>query len=115
MPAPPRLEIDPAREESELRAYLGDEYDRGRLENCQTQLDREFEGCGDEDAFYRTSKAYLHNLTAFAMTGTESSPSSTTRARHACAGAWRIGDSTRLCTTSTSTSRETSTPRTPST
>ncbi len=71
MPAPPPLELDPAREEAELRAYLGDDYDRSRLESYQAQLDREFEEVGDEEAFYRTSTGYLYNLTAFAMTGTK--------------------------------------------
>ncbi|MEX2194882.1 MAG: methyltransferase domain-containing protein [Thermoleophilaceae bacterium] len=71
MPPAPPLELDPAREESELRAYLGDDYERDRLEGYQAQLDREFEEVGDEDAFYRTSNGYLYNLTAFAMTGTK--------------------------------------------
>lgn len=71
MPARPTLELDAAREEAELRAYLGDAYDRGRLERYQDQLDAEFEVCADEERFYRTSHAYLYNLTAFAMTGTK--------------------------------------------
>lgn len=71
MPTPPRLEPDPAREESELREYLGDDFDRDRLEGYQAQLDREFEEVGDEEHFYRVSHGYLYNLTAFAMTGTK--------------------------------------------
>lgn len=67
----PTIELDPAREESELRAYLGDEYDHKRLEGYQAQLDEEFEEVGNEDAFYRASTGYLYNLTAFAMTGTK--------------------------------------------
>ncbi len=67
----PSLTIDPAREEAELRAYLGDGYDHDRLQQYQPQLDREFEQSADEDSFYRTSQGYLYNLTAFAMTGTK--------------------------------------------
>ena len=63
--------FDPAREEEELRAYLGDAFDRARLEQYERQLDREFETCRDEATFYRTSTGYLYNLTAFAMTGTK--------------------------------------------
>ena len=65
------LEFDPAAEEADLRAYLGDSYERGLLEDYQRTVDEEFAACGDEQAFYRTSKGYLYNLTAFAMTGTK--------------------------------------------
>lgn len=69
--APPRLELDPAREERELRAYLGDAYDRRRLENWQETLAEEAAACDDEQRLYRTSQAYLYNLTVFAMSGTK--------------------------------------------
>lgn len=65
------LELDAVREEAELSAYLGEGFDRDRLERYQDHLDAEFEACADEDRFYRTSHAYLYNLTAFAMTGTK--------------------------------------------
>jgi SAM-dependent methyltransferase len=65
------LGFDPVREEAELAAYLGEGFERSRLERYQEQLDREFASCGDERRFYRTSEAYLYNLTAFAMTGTK--------------------------------------------
>jgi SAM-dependent methyltransferase len=68
---PVTLTLDPAREEAELRAYLGPAYERRRLEQYQLQLEDEFAACGDEERFYRTSQAYLYNLTAFAMTGTK--------------------------------------------
>jgi methyltransferase family protein len=71
VPRAPRLDFEPAREEAELREYLGDAYDRAKLERYQDTLESEFEGCGDEERFYRTSNAYLYNLTAFAMTGTK--------------------------------------------
>ena len=58
-------------EEAELRAYLGDRFDRSRLERWQLQLEEEAEAIGDEALLYRTSEAYLYNLTAFAMTGTK--------------------------------------------
>lgn len=69
--APKQLEFDPAQEEGELRSYLGDAYERERLWQYQSTLDEEFAACRDEAAFYRTSEAYLYNLTAFAMTGTK--------------------------------------------
>jgi len=78
LPSPPptsnrtRLpEIDPVREETELREYLGSEYDHQRLVDWEAQLEREAERLGDEQALYRTSQAYLYNLTAFAMTRTK--------------------------------------------
>ena len=63
--------LDPAREEAELRAYLGDAFVLDRLQHYQQHLDAEFAEVGHEDTFYLTSKAYLYNLTAFAMTGTK--------------------------------------------
>jgi SAM-dependent methyltransferase len=65
------LALDPAREEAELRSYLGDDFRLDRLQHYQDHLDAEFAEVGHEDAFYLTSKAYLYNLTAFAMTGTK--------------------------------------------
>ncbi len=66
-----RLGFDPAREEEELREYLGSAFQRSRLERCEGHLEEEWAGCGDEAAFYRSSEAYLYNLTAFAMTATK--------------------------------------------
>lgn len=63
--------FDPAREEAELREYLGEGFDLDRLRGYQQQLDAEFAEIGDEQAFYRTSQGYLYNLTAFAMTATK--------------------------------------------
>jgi SAM-dependent methyltransferase len=65
------LALDPAREEAELRSYLGDDFRLDRLQHYQDHLDAEFADIGHEDTFYLTSKAYLYNLTAFAMTGTK--------------------------------------------
>lgn len=61
----------PETEEAELRAYLGDAYEHDLLTRYDHTLAREFAACGDEQSFYRTSEAYLYNLTAFAMTGTK--------------------------------------------
>jgi SAM-dependent methyltransferase len=63
--------IDPEREEAELRAYLGTAFDRGRLENHAAELEAEFARIGDEQQLYRTSTAYLYDLTAFAMSRTK--------------------------------------------
>lgn len=72
MPGPANaIKLDPKREEAELTDYLGSDFDRSRLERYQQHLDQEFASCGDEAAFYRTSDAYLYNLTAFAMTATK--------------------------------------------
>jgi SAM-dependent methyltransferase len=65
------VRIDPRREETELREYLGPAFDRSRLERYEQQLEQELAECGDEAALYRSSEAYLYNLTAFAMTATK--------------------------------------------
>jgi SAM-dependent methyltransferase len=64
-------EIHPQQEEAELREYLGPDYRHDRLVDWEAQLEREAERVGDEQALYRTSEAYLYNLTAFAMTRTK--------------------------------------------
>jgi SAM-dependent methyltransferase len=71
-PVPPVEAIfDAAREEAELREYLGDAFDVQRLWRYQETLADEVREIGDEQTLYRTSNAYLYNLTAFAMTGTK--------------------------------------------
>jgi GT2 family glycosyltransferase/2-polyprenyl-3-methyl-5-hydroxy-6-metoxy-1,4-benzoquinol methylase len=55
----------------DLRAYLGDAFDTELLHNYAAVVDRERDEAPDEDTFYRTSKMYLYDLTAFAMTGTK--------------------------------------------
>lgn len=71
VPAIADLLFDPAREEGELREYLGERFELDRLWHNQEQVDEEFANVGDESEFYRTSTGYLYNLTAFAMTGTK--------------------------------------------
>ena len=56
---------------AELKEYLGPAYDHSRLEHYEHQLEQELERVGDESLLYRTSEAYLYNLTAFAMTQTK--------------------------------------------
>lgn len=71
LPPTADLRFDAAREEAELREYLGEEFVLDRLWRYQEQLDAEFAAIGDEHTFYRTATGYLYNLTAFAMTGTK--------------------------------------------
>ena len=71
MPKPATLNFDPEREEGDLRAYLGEAYSRAKLEHHSDVLDAEVAAVGDEHELYRTSHAYLYDLTAFAMTGTK--------------------------------------------
>jgi SAM-dependent methyltransferase len=59
------------RDEAELREYLGAAFDRSRLVRWQDQLEEEAVRVADEQELYRTSEAYLYNLTAFAMTDTK--------------------------------------------
>ena len=67
----PAIPIDAQLEAAELREYLGASYDHARLERYEDQLESELEEVGDEGRLYRTSDAYLYNLTAFAMTATK--------------------------------------------
>ena len=72
MPVPaPEIPFDAEREAAELRDYLGDSFEQARLERYEEQLEQELREVGDEQRLYRTSEAYLYNLTAFAMTGTK--------------------------------------------
>jgi SAM-dependent methyltransferase len=63
--------VEPERELADLRAYLGSDYDHDRLTQWRRQVDEEHERIGDEQELYRTSEAYLYNLTAFAMSQTK--------------------------------------------
>jgi SAM-dependent methyltransferase len=67
----PTVAVDAEREQRELRDYLGDAYEHQRLVAYERQLETELELVGDEQRLYRTSEAYLYNLTAFAMTATK--------------------------------------------
>jgi len=65
------IPFDRALEEAELEAYLGPAYERIRLWEHRQRLEDEAARIGDEATLYRTSEAYLYELTAFAMTGTK--------------------------------------------
>lgn len=56
---------------AELRSYLGDAYDERKLREHMHEVEREEEAAVDEATFYRTSEAYLYDLTVFAMSGTK--------------------------------------------
>ncbi|MGH2760929.1 MAG: glycosyltransferase, partial [Actinomycetota bacterium] len=60
-----------ARDLDELREYLGDRYDEARLADHMAEVQRELISIGDEGVFYRSSEAYLYDLTVFAMSGTK--------------------------------------------
>jgi GT2 family glycosyltransferase/SAM-dependent methyltransferase len=64
-------EFEAAEELAELKAYLGDEYDHQRLVGHTQGVDAEEHAAADEATFYRTSQAYLYDLTVFAMSGTK--------------------------------------------
>jgi len=59
------------RDLEELREYLGERYEDARLADHMGEVQRELASLGDEDAFYRSSEAYLYDLTVFAMSGTK--------------------------------------------
>jgi SAM-dependent methyltransferase len=65
------IRVDPDRELAELRAYLGDDFELRRLEQHDHGVRRELEELGDEATLYRTSQAYLYDLTVFAMSATK--------------------------------------------
>jgi SAM-dependent methyltransferase len=62
---------DPERELDELKAYLGDAYDASVIEHYQEAVTQELAELGDEETLYRSSQAYLYNLTVFAMSPTK--------------------------------------------
>jgi glycosyltransferase involved in cell wall biosynthesis len=56
---------------AELKRYLADGYDERRLREHVQEIEREESAARDEATFYRTSEAYLYDLTVFAMTATK--------------------------------------------
>src|SRR4051794_21963525 len=66
-----RITVDPEREQAELEQYLGEDYDHARLVRWQEAVDEELAQTGDEQLLYRSSRMYLYNLTAFAMSRTK--------------------------------------------
>lgn len=57
----------PERELEELQRYLGDDFDHERLTHHVLEVEREEAAAPDAAHFYRTSTAYLYDLTVFAM------------------------------------------------
>jgi SAM-dependent methyltransferase len=55
----------------ELVEYLGDEYDPQLLVNSEREVEAEEEDALDEETFYRTSKMYLYDLSAFELSPTK--------------------------------------------
>lgn len=55
----------------ELRAYLGERFDVATLEGHAAAVDEERARATDEASFYRTSDAYLYDLTVFSMSATK--------------------------------------------
>ena len=55
----------------ELKCYLGDAFDERLLHQHETEVEAEEEAASDEATFYRTSNAYLYDLTAFGMWDTK--------------------------------------------
>ena len=60
-----------AQDREELEAYLGDDFDVDRLHHHDATIQRELADAPDEETFYRTSRAYLYDLTAFASWDTK--------------------------------------------
>jgi SAM-dependent methyltransferase len=56
---------------AELQRYLGDDFDAAKLASHGALVEAEERAATDERAFYRSSQAYLYDLTAFAMSGTK--------------------------------------------
>ena len=65
------LTHNPDAELDELRRYLGPAYDERRLRGHTQAVLEEFAAAPDEATHYRTSQAYLYDLTVFAMSPTK--------------------------------------------
>jgi SAM-dependent methyltransferase len=64
--------VDPERELEELRRYLGERFDERLLRGHAQAVEEELRAVGgDEARLYRTSEAYLYDLTVFAMSRTK--------------------------------------------
>lgn len=62
---------DSDRDLEELRAYLGSGFDLDAYHRHHELVEAEQTAAGDETAFYRSSRAYLYDLTAFASWDTK--------------------------------------------
>jgi SAM-dependent methyltransferase len=61
------VSFDPQRELDELRTYLGPRFAAEQMDTHAEAVEAEFGRVGDERRFYRSSEAYLYDLTWFAM------------------------------------------------
>jgi hypothetical protein len=76
MPSPPmttatHIEFEPERELAELREYLGDDFSQASLEGHKSGVEADLHAAQSEEEMYRTSQAYLYDLTVFAMSRTK--------------------------------------------
>lgn len=62
---------DPQADLEELKRYLGDAFEHSRLEGHASAMLEEHAQAADEAELYRTSEAYLYDLTVFAMSATK--------------------------------------------
>ncbi|HVV75176.1 MAG TPA: glycosyltransferase [Mycobacteriales bacterium] len=70
--AAPYLDVFEGEQElAELKEYLGADYDPELLRGHWQAVEAEEARAADEATFYRTSTAYLYDLTVFAMSGTK--------------------------------------------
>src|SRR5215212_1745834 len=65
------MATDAEAELAELKEYLGEAYDQRRLERWEDEVSEELARSASEAELYRSSEAYLYNLTVFAMSGTK--------------------------------------------
>jgi SAM-dependent methyltransferase len=68
---PTAIPHDPDADLAELRRYLGDAFDENRLRSHEQGMLDEYASAADEAELYRTSDAYLYDLTVFSMSGTK--------------------------------------------
>jgi SAM-dependent methyltransferase len=65
------IRVDPDRELAELREYLGEDFSLERLQRHVLEMEDELARIGDPARLYRESRAYLYDLTVFAMSRTK--------------------------------------------
>jgi SAM-dependent methyltransferase len=65
------IAFEPDRELAELKEYLGDDYSQRDLERHKQGVEADLHDASSEAELYRTSRAYLYDLTVFAMSRTK--------------------------------------------
>jgi SAM-dependent methyltransferase len=71
MPVATEIEFEPDRELADLKEYLGDDYSQAALEGHKRGVEADLHAAESEAELYRTSQAYLYDLTVFAMSRTK--------------------------------------------